>query len=286
MENNEEEILVIENREAKVHQLIHDLMSGQKALSYSALKAFKSSPLDFVQYALRERIQTDAMIFGSMVHCLVLEPQEFDKRYFVLDDTEKCNSIGGAKPRATNDYKAWKQSQLQINAGKELVELKAFQNAQIIATNVKTNMASAIVLSKSPLREQKIDWVFNNFKFHGIIDGLGDNVVFDLKTCADADPKKFQREIISLSYYLQAAMYLIGIGEMRPYYIIAVDKKGGVSVHKIANDLMQHGLKEYEKLLELFNKCMLKENFDMSYDFYSEFSTGHFMVDKPAYLYT
>src|SRR4051794_5238924 len=87
--------------------IVSQLLKGEMRLSYSALCAFKESPAKFVQYKMKQKVTTEAMIFGSMVHCLILEPGDFDNRYFTLDDTQKCNDIGGAKPRATKAYKEW-----------------------------------------------------------------------------------------------------------------------------------------------------------------------------------
>jgi hypothetical protein len=57
--------------------IISGLMSGESHLSYSSLKAFKKSPIDFINYKMGKKETTDAMLFGSMLHCLVLEPQDF-----------------------------------------------------------------------------------------------------------------------------------------------------------------------------------------------------------------
>lgn len=283
--NEDIEVVNIPNREDKVNELIGLFMGGEKHLSYSSLKAFADSPNEFIRYCLRERVQTDAMIFGTIVHCLVLEPDAFTDRYFVLNDLEIISDIGGAKPRATNRYKEWVQAQHDKNPGKECVTMEVYVTAEIMARNVRNNRAAAIVLNRCNEAEKKIEWEYMNMKFRGILDKIGKNAICDFKTCSDANPQIFQREIIKMKYYLQAAMYERGVTEYRPYYIIAADKKGGVSVHKISDALMQYGFNEYDQLLTRFNECILKERFDWSYDFYSEFETGHFIMEKPAYLY-
>jgi hypothetical protein len=280
-----EEILIIEDRQTKVQQLINDLMTGVKTLSYSSLKAFKETPADFIEYCFKERKQTDAMFFGTVLHCLVLEPEKFNERYLVLDDTEICNQVGGAKPRATKLYKEWKQYQIDSNPGKEVVTNAVFISASAIANNVLYNRASSKVLSICKGREKPIEWTFKNFKFRGFIDMDGQSAKADLKLMVSASPRKAQRTIIDMSYYLQAAMYLRAEGKILPYYIIAVDRKGGVSVHKLHKHLIEHGLDEYDKLIDKFNECLLMETFNQSYDFYAEAYDGIFVADKPSYLY-
>lgn len=269
----------------KTQPIIDALMSHEGHLSFSSLKCFKESPATFMEYKLAKREATDAMLFGSMLHCLVLEPQEFEKRYLCLDDQDICNQIGGAKPRATKAYKEWYQFTIGEAGERQIVETNDYISAKIIASNVLHNRASAKVLDMGWEHEKAIEWEFKNFMFHGFIDGKGGKAIFDLKTCPDAAPQKFQRELISNSYYLQAAMYLYGVQGNLPYYIIAVDRKGGVSVHKLEDKLIEQGMSEYNKLLDRFNECILKDLFDQSYDFWSDRFDGTFIAEKPGWMY-
>lgn len=260
-------------------------MNHSGHLSFSSLKAFKESPSSFMEYKMAKKESTPAMLYGSMLHCLVLEPQDFDKRYLCLDDQDIIAQIGGAKPRATTKYKEWYQTSAAEAGDRIIVETNDYLAAKITASNVLHNRASAKVLDLGWEREKPMDWEFKNFMFKGFIDGKGTKAIFDLKTCTDAAPKKFQRDIINNSYYLQAAMYLYAVGEDLPYYIIAVDGKGGVSVHKLEPRLIEHGMKEYNDLLDRFNECILKDQFDQSYDFHSDRYDGTFICEKPGYLY-
>lgn len=265
--------------------IIDGLMDHTGHLSFSSLKAFAESPATFMEYKIAKREPTDAMIFGSMLHCLVLEPEDFDKRYLCLDDADICNQIGGAKPRATKVYKEWKAVAMAEAGKRELVETGDATAAKIIASNVLHNRASAKILNMCPQREKGIEWEFKNFNFKGFIDGKGEKAKLDLKTCPDANPRKFQRTIIEEKYYLQGAMYTYAEGENVPYYIIAVDRKGGVSVHKLEDKLIEHGMTEYSTLLDRFNECILKDSFNQSYDFWSDRFDGTFMAEKPGWLY-
>lgn len=265
--------------------IIDSLMSHEGHLSFSSLKAFADSPASFMEYKMRKKEPTPAMQFGSMLHCLVLEPDEFDTRYLCLDDADIIAQIGGAKPRATKAYKEWYAVTVAEAGNRQIVETNDAISAKIIASNVLHNRASAKILDMCWEREKPIEWEFKNFMFHGFIDAKGTKAKMDLKTCPDANPQKFQREIIANKYYLQAAMYLYAEGEDVPYYIIAVDRENGVSVHKLEQRLIEHGMKEYDQLLDRFNECILKDAFDQSYDFWSDRFDGTFMCEKPSYLY-
>lgn len=275
----------IKTKQNVIEEIIGTLMRHEGALSFSSLSKFKESPKTFIDYKLKKIEQTDAMIFGSMVHCLILEPDEFESRYHILEDAEICAEIGGAKPRATNEYKDWVKEQEGIAGRKTIIDKSNFDAANIMSLNVTHNYAAKKILKKAIVHEYEIEWFYKNFKFKGYIDGYGEDLIFDLKTCTDAEPRTFQRDIINNEYYLQAAMYLKGIGEVKPYYIIAIDRSGGVSVHQLSDALIEHGLNVYDILLDKFNECILQDGFNSSYEFWSERFDGIFLADKPGYLY-
>lgn len=272
-------------RSDRVEQIVQRLMAQDDHLSYSSLSAFKDSPKSFIDYKLGDKVETDAMRYGAMLHCLILEPQDFENRYYILDDTAVCSQIGGAKPRATNAYKEWRAGVQEEAAGKIIVEPDEYQTAQITAANVHHNRASRKILNMCPLREQPVDWEYLNFKFKGYKDGEGEKAIFDLKVMPDANPKRVDREIIDRWLYVQAAMYCYGSGGYKPYYIIAVDKKNGVCVKELHQKLVEQGIGEYDQYVKLFNQCILDEAWDQSYDFYSERFDGIHVCEKPAWLY-
>lgn len=273
------------SRQQHIDNIVQRLMSHEDHLSYSSLSCFKESPQEFINYKLGVKKETDAMLYGGMMHCLSLEPADFNNRYYVINDTDKCNEIGGAKPRATKVYKEWYASTVKEAGEKQIVETNDFAAAKIAAFNISNNRASARIIQQAIIKEKPVEWEFKNFKFRGFIDGIGENIIFDLKTCTDASPDKFQREIISRKYYLQAAMYLHAEGKVLDYYIIAVDKNNGVSVHKLDKALIEHGANEYNALLDKFNHCILTDGFDQSFDFFSPRHDGIYVCEKPGYLY-
>lgn len=280
-----EEVLILEDRQTKVDKLIADLMSGEKTLSFSSLKAFKNSPSDFIDYCFREKQQTDAMLLGTLIHCLVLEPDMFSERYTVMDDSDIMAQLADSgNPRNTKIYKEWKANFLASAVG-EVITFKMKQQAEIIAGNITHNRAAKKVLDLCPKREQKIEWQYKNFGFRGFYDLGGEKIRADIKKVPDASPRKAQRTIIEMWYHGQAAMYLTAEGIILPFYIICADSKGGVSVHKLDKSIIEQGLDDYSKTVDKFNECLIKENFNQSYDFWAESYDGIFTCDKPAYMY-
>jgi len=264
-----------------INDIITKVLRQESHLSFSSFSNFAETPRDFIRYKMRTLEVTPAMIFGAMMHCLVLEPGDFGNRYMVIDDEEEKKRIGGAKPGATSAYKTWLELQ-RANAGdKELVTQENFRKALNIANDVKFNSASRRVLELCPNREQGVEWEYGNFKWKGYKDGSGDSAILDLKKVPNANPKKVKYIINDMRYYLQAAMYLkadaiiAGNDSWRAafekdYYIIAVDDSAGISVHQMDKGMIEKGLKEYDYLINKFAECILSDKFDSSYEFFAD----------------
>lgn len=261
------------------------LLSGEMHLSYSALSAFKESPAAFVAYKTRTRETTPAMLFGSMVHCLILEPEDFDRRYFTFDDSDKVNEIGGGNPRNTKAYKEWKVAACAGAGARIIVSPEDFRSAQTMAMGVLNNRAASKILRLCPLHEKGIEWEYKNFKFHGFIDGDGEDTTFDFKVMVDAAPRKVQRTIVDMDYHMQGSMYQYGNGRVKRHYIIAADRTGGVSVHLLHDKLIEKGMEEYDRLVGKFNECILSDGWGQSYEFYSDRYDGTFMCEAPSWLF-
>lgn len=275
----------IEGRQDKVNAIVMKLLRHEDKLSYSSLSSFWESPKDFIDYKLKQKVQTPAMVFGSMLHCLVLEPETFESKYHCIDDKDIVAQIGGGNPRNTKLYREWKEVAL-IEAGERiLVSDKDYRDAKIMANNIKYNRASYKILANHSEREKPIEWEFENFLFKGVIDLDGEKSMADLKMVPDASHRKAQQTILRNGYYLQGAMYLTGIDAKKPYYIICVDKKGGVSVHLLEQHLIDDGVELYTKLVKQFNLCILEERFNESYDFWADRHDGIHVCEKPAYMY-
>jgi hypothetical protein len=265
------------DREQYTLDLISKIKSGEMHLSYTAISKFKRSPRSFIDYKLAPKEQTDAMLLGSIVHCLILEPHEFESRY--ITDLAKIEEIGGAKPRATKAYKEWKAEQTDLI----VISNDFYEAGKAMANAVLSNPAAKWVLDQTSNREFRISWDHAGLKFIGFLDADG-KVIADIKICADAEPKKFQRDIINMGYYLQAGTYTVANDEIKPYYLIAVDRSLGVSVHEITEDLVEFGMNEYHKLCVEFNECLEKNQFHQSFEYRSPTIEGYHKMSKPPYL--
>jgi hypothetical protein len=287
----------IVSRQDQIDAIIRKLIHGEDHLSFTSLNAFRRCPVSFIDYKLHKIQETEeesaAMKFGAMLHVLVLEPHDFDNRFYTFDDSDKCQELiaGGAKsPRATKQYKEWYATQAGSAGDRTIVKPQEAAHARLVAYNLKNNRAARRVMDMCPVHEKKISWQHKNFNFKGFIDGDGEHAMFDLKSMADAEKRKAQRAITDKGMYIQAACYQYGSGltKMKQHYIIAVDKMSGVSVHELHPRLLEKGLEDYMQLVDYFNVCIAEDAFEESFDFWAKYReerwTGIFSAELPGYM--
>ncbi len=206
-------------------------------LSYSALSQFSKSPNHLLSYWKDEFEPTPAMLFGSLLHKLILEPETFSETYAIFDGTRRGN--------VWNEFKA-------LNENKTIVTLKEYNTALKTFKNAKKSNMLKELLMKTNEAEKHIEWTYNDMKYHGYCDMIGDDFIADIKIVADAG-EKFARDLRYNDYSLQAAMYLTGLPKAN-YYIIAIEKSSpyNVQVYKFGEQILNKASKRYYYLNEQY----------------------------------
>jgi hypothetical protein len=174
------------------------------------------------------------------------------------------------------------------NLSKEAGNLTLITNSDLneldkLSNSLFKNTAAMHLVIKCKEFEKEYNFKHDNFLFKSFIDAEDSNIRLDLKIVQSAEPKKFQRDAIAYGYHIQAAMYELAGGK-RDYYLIAVDRNGGVSVNKLSEELIAYGMQEINNLLENFNRCVLEDAWMQSYEFYSSRADGAYEFELPKYL--
>lgn len=272
----------------RISELVERISTGKERLSYSSLSAFRKSPRHFIQYKFDKKDPTTAMIFGSLLHCIVLQPDKFDKKFILEPEMPKFSRKSATQSKSTDEQRyEFLQKFREQNQGKEIVSESDIVVAKEMSKTIKNDPDAAPILERIGETECKILWKHGKFGMIAYLDGLGD-ILFELKTTKDATPRMFQRDIINYEYYMQAAIYRHAAMIIKkkpqniPCYIIAIDKDFNTSTHKLSDDLLFYGFTQYQKTMADMTRWILEGGEYEGFSFYTE--DGYYLVDKPAYL--
>ncbi len=214
----------------------------------------------------RHNDSTPARRFGQAVHCKLLEPHTFDSRYTVYR--------GGS--RRGGSYRDFKLR----NANRTILSVEEMDRVEgCVSSLLETpgfplrgylegaKDADGEWLVKPARKEFTILWTDEET---GVLckvrlDAIGSDpvIAFDAKTCGDARPADFTREIAGMNYDLQAAYYMEGVrrffGRDGAFIFGAVEALAphGALFYVLGpdHDFMANGARKVRHALNLYAKC-------------------------------
>lgn len=167
-------------------------------ISKSDLDLLAKSPYHYKHKDEFERKDSAALVLGSAVHKLILEPVDFYNEFRIEPDVDKRTKEGKA---AYNEF-------LANLSGKTAIGGDTYDTVEQIANAVNSMRETALFL-RDGLAEQsyfsEIDGVAVKCRPDFFNENLG--LCIDLKTTSDASPMGFARSVASFNYHVQAAFY-------------------------------------------------------------------------------
>ena len=207
-----------------------------KAISATQIKQFdrgaywfwKSSPFNPEKEQEKE---SDALVFGKLCHCLLLEPSQFQGQYAVVDF---------GKTRSNKKYESAKEE----NPGKIIVTPDEVDRALKMIQNVKEHKLASAILDGATA-EMPFVWkdpktgVPCKAKLDAIKRTKNGIVVIDYKTSSDIDgvlnwPQKLQYPL-QAEFYSRAVEAKYGEKPCEFVFVIQSNKEGEEDVVCVAN---------------------------------------------------
>lgn len=184
-------------------QMIRNLPASEyhkiDALSASSAKLLLKSPAHYLAAMASPREPTSAMRLGTLCHTLLFEPDKLNEEFAIMPKLDKRTKIG----------KEVAQQFEEDNVGKTIVDEYQFERAKAIAEAARSH---PIVAEHMVGGDAEVTMLWDEYDLNckARVDYLRSNVIFDLKTCQDASPSGFARQIGVFQYHLQAAHYASG----------------------------------------------------------------------------
>ena len=165
------------------------------AINASGLKLIAQSPLKYAHEQKNPRAPSAAMLKGTGVHGMVLEPAEWKKGVAVWE----------GKVRRGKEWEAFKEA----NEGAAILTLAEYDEIMAIAESVIAHEEAMKILKGK--HEIVITWtdIKTGMKCKCRADSVGQGWCADLKTTKDASPGPdgFGKQCANFQYLLQAAFY-------------------------------------------------------------------------------
>lgn len=229
------------------------------AISRSELWRMHESPEKFKYFRDNPPAPTPSLLFGQVVHKLLLEPETFDRDFIVAPSIDR-----------------------RTNAGKEAYS--AFcgtVNGRTIIT--RDDHQKAAVMAQKCLAEPLVPKLLDGKKevpFFWADEDTGEDckcrvdclttldsgpVIVDYKTASSAATDVFNHSIYRYGYHFQAAMYSTGVMEAlglteRPGFVFVVQEKAppySVNIISVPPEVMLAGLDTYRELLGRYHECSM-----------------------------
>ena len=224
-----------------------------EAVGSTNLKHLLRSPAHYMTAKLCPPEQTPAMLLGSAIHTLILEPKLFNKEYVVMPE------FSGTGSRAA------KEDWLLKNHGKTALKPDQAATAELVAKAVAKHKTASKLLSLGHAEEAYM-WrdadtgILCKCKPDFLREG---HIIVDVKSTQDASFNSFQKSIANFDYHLSAAMYLDGVSAVTgdtydTFVIIAVEKESpfALACYVLDEATIDAGRVEYKNALARLNQCI------------------------------
>lgn len=271
----------VEPKAEQKAEVIAKLSAGDYSLSFSALTAFAISPYNFICYKVQEWKQTPAMLMGDVVHCRLLEPDEFDKRYRVAPNVSASTTEGKAVWAEIFETMVGEElarnkvgnpvlpkiadliEEIKAKTGITVIPGKVGEEGDFRARRLLKNRASRHIIDQLTQTELAVEFELSGIKIRGRVDGCSDKIIMDIKNVVNAELHAAAYAIKSRKLHWQAFAYGKATG-IWDYYICCVDGRGEVSVHKISQRMLDQAELEMTEYTERFKDLAFEGNFDPS----------------------
>lgn len=264
-------------------------MIQPRPISNSQLTAFKRSPAHWKHYVTEARKQTDAMLLGSLAHCLALEKQNFESHFHLLDLEQMPEP---SKDFRTKVNQIWKSEQIEQANGKMVVDTVLLTQAKRMVEALYNDEVAVKYLQEGQEFESRLEWNCLGLSFLGVRDITGGDFIADLKFVTNADPYAFKAYLFKEGVYRQGGMYLDGemkgefMGDPHKRVLFIAVESGepyGVSVNELQPEVITFGVSEYRMLSQQLKMCLDADYFP---GYQHRSINGSFDVFLPSYIAT
>ena len=255
-----------------IEKMSNDEYHARPEFSSSQLKDMLRSGAHFYVNSISKEAKKEAstaMNFGTLVHTMFLEPEQFENEFVIAPKFNRRTNTGKA------EAEAWEQA----NQGKMLVSEEDVENAARMATNLRTLSSYADMQNNYGMAEASFFYTDPTYDLQLRIrpdwhiapcSAFPNGLILDLKTTTDARAHGFAKKCGDFGYDLSAAMYREGFQEyyrteQKPPFIFLVAESSipfNVKQYQASELFLSVGETRYNKAKELLAESLLINEWD------------------------
>lgn len=262
--------------------------SYREAISKSRLEKMSVCPSYFKWCEDNPQEPSEDMILGSAFHKIVLEPQDFDKEFIIMEKFD----------RRTKDGRLAYEHQMQlVQSGMQVITQEQYDTICGMRDSLFKNKYAKVLLQGN---------VEQSFYFNDDLTGeyckcrpdiwrkLKDDsiVIVDLKSTKSALTNDFIRDVVKYGYDLQDFHYTNGVSKVLnvpkdkiSFIFIAVEKKPPYLCNILQADefILQRGEALFREYIGKLHECRESGNFyglNGAYDVINNLSLPTYLIDK------
>ena len=230
-----------------------DYHGDRSAVSSTQLKRMLISPAHFLSGITDPEESTEALLFGSVLHGRLLEPDTFDSRFFAMPKVNRARKEGKQR-----------YAECMVQAAGRTVYPEAWKEPiERIIDNAMAHRKARELLAKGEA-EVALVWLDpdTGIKCKIKIDWWHDaRTLADVKSAEDVTFDGFRRSCARLGYALSAAMYCEGVyqltGEEPEWAFIACEKgrPNTVAVYRAMRPFLERGRSDFRRALHRLVEC-------------------------------
>ncbi len=237
-----------------------DYHGDRSAVSSTQLKRMLISPAHFLSKLSEPEDSTEALLFGSVLHGRLLEPDTFESRFFAM---QKVN-------RATKAGKQIYAERLVEAAGRIVYPVAWKEPIERIIDNAMAHRRARELLSKGEA-EVALVWLDEEtgIKCKVKLDWWNPGTLVDVKSAEDVTSDGFRKACGRLGYALSAAMYGEAVfqitGDEPDWAFLACEKgrPNTVAVYRATQRMLERGRNDFRRALRRLAECRARGHFPM-----------------------
>ena len=226
------------------------------AISRSDLWKIRESPEKFRYYMDNPQEPTPALLFGQVVHKLLLQPSTFSNDFIVM--------FPGVDRRTKAGKEVYAEF-LELAGERTIVPSEVYQTAEKMVTKAIDEPFVSKLLSG--VHEKEYFWTdeMTGEDCKCRVDAevvVGSNLyVIDYKSANDASTDAFMRDAIKYGYHFQAAMYSDGVEHntgVKPIFVFIVQEKNppySVNILQADEAFVLNGYDVFRELIGTYHYC-------------------------------